>query len=72
MPHLSLRDVGRAASGCFCLELGASAGLWGPVGLERDCRGEGQTVVRFPGWWGREPGGEAWQVAKAGNTQSLV
>lgn len=44
----------------------------GPVRLERDCRGEGQTVVRFPGWWGREPGRESWQVAKAGNTQSLV
>lgn len=41
----------------------------GPAGLERDCRGEeGQTVVRFPGWRGREPGGEAWRGAKAGNT----
>lgn len=37
-----------------------------PVGLERNRRGEGQTVVRFSGWWGREPGREAWQVAKAG------
>lgn len=46
--------------------------LWGPVGLEGDCRGWGRTVVRFPGWWGRKTGREEWQVAKAGNTQSLV
>lgn len=68
--------AGRAASGCLCLDLGAFAGLQGTgLELERDSGVQeigGQTVVRFPGWWGRKPAREAWQVAKAENTQSLV
>lgn len=44
----------------------------GQVGEGLWCTGEGQTVVRFPGWRGSEPGREAWQAAKARNTQSLV
>ncbi len=44
-----------------------------PIRLERNCGGRrANSCEGFQDGWGREPGREAWQVANAGNTQSLV